>query len=120
MGWTSMGKPYHGDKKRWIEEQFYEHGEEGTNPSYQMTDISIKGREAYGILHIVKADGSKIGFGMVMLLECNADDWAMKEMGEDMMPYYFNAPKGMIKKLNDMYPPVNENSKKWREKCLSN
>jgi len=120
MGWTGMTPPYHKDKKKWLEDEFKQVGEVGTNPSYELTDISIKGREAYGILNVVKTDGTKTGCGMVILLECSAKEWGMKEMSEDMMPYYYNAPKKMIHKLNKLYPPVMENQKKWRDMCLSN
>jgi len=120
MGWTGMTPPYHGDKKRWLADEFKQVGEIGTNPSFELTDISIRGREAYGILNVVKADGTKTGFGMVILLECSAKEWGMKEMTEDMMPYYFNAPKKLIHKLDELYPALNDNARKWREKCLSN
>jgi hypothetical protein len=114
-----MQPPYHGDKKRWLEEQFNQNGEVGTNPSFKLTDISIRGREAYGILHVVKADGTKTGCGMVILLECSAREWGMKEMSEDMLPFYYNAPKKLIYKLNQLYPPVVENQRVWRDRCLA-
>jgi hypothetical protein len=120
MGWTGMTPPSHGDKKQWLADEFRQYGEVGTNPSFELTDISIKGREAYGILHVTKTDGTKNGCGMVILLECSAKEWSMKEMSEDMMPYYYNAPKTMIHKLNKLYPTTLEQAVAWREKCLSN
>ena len=119
MGWTGMQPPYHGDKKRWLEEQFNQNGEVGTNPSFKLTDISIRGREAYGILNVVKADGTKTGCGMVMLLECSQREWAIKDMSEDMLPYYYNAPKKLIYKLDELYPATNDNQRKWRNRCLA-
>ena len=119
MGWTGMQPPYHGDKKRWLEEQFNQNGEVGTNPSFKLTDISIRGREAYGILNVVKADGTKTGCGMVMLLECSQREWAIKDMSEDMLPYYYNAPKKLIHKLDGLYPATNDNQREWRNRCLA-
>jgi hypothetical protein len=49
MGWTGMYPPAHGDKKRWLLEEFNQAGEVGTNPSWTLSDLSIKGNTAYGI-----------------------------------------------------------------------
>lgn len=120
MGWLGTDKPFHGDKKRWLIDEYSHDGEIGTNPSYSLTDVSVRGRESYGILHIIRADGTKYGLGMVFLVESKDGQWFVKDMSEDSMPYYFNAPLTLINKLDAMYPPVNDYAKQWRDKCRAN
>jgi hypothetical protein len=116
MGWTGMQPPYHGDKKRWLEDEFNQTGELGTNPSWKLTDISIRGNTAYGIYTIVRPDGRWHSAGMVILMQFSATEWAYKDMSEEMMPYYFDAPIKMLDKLDKM-TPVSGNAKQWRDTC---
>jgi len=118
MGWTGMQPPYHGDKKRWLEEQFNQAGEVGTNPSWTLTDLSIRGNTAYGIYTMVRPDGSWHSAGIVILMSFSADQWRYKDMTEEMMPYYYDAPISMIKKLDALNPQVEGNARLWRDKCL--
>lgn len=118
MGWTGMYPPSHGDKKRWLEDEFNQVGEVGTNPSWKLTDISIKGNTAYAISTMTRVDGSWHSMGMVILMSFSATEWRYKEMGEDMMPFYYDAPISMIKKLDALNPQVEGNARLWRDKCL--
>jgi hypothetical protein len=42
MGWTGQTPPYHKDKKKWLEDEFRQVGEVGTNPSFELTDVLVK------------------------------------------------------------------------------
>lgn len=115
MGWTGQQPPYHGDKKKWLEEKFTR---EDANFRWSLTDLSIRGSEAYGIYHQEdKRTGISIHETMVFLISCKKDEWSYKEMGETVHPYYYNAPKKLLDKIESLYPPFNENAQKWRAKC---
>lgn len=115
MGWTGQQPPYHGDKKKWLEEKFTR---EDANFRWSLTDLSIRGSEAYGIYHQEdKRTGISIHETMVFLISCKKDEWSYKEMGETVHPYYYNAPKKLLDKIEALYPPFNENAQKWRAKC---
>jgi len=114
MGWTGMQPPYHGDKKRWLEEEFNQAG----TPSWELHDISIRGNTAYGIYTHIREDKSWSSVGMVILMSFSPTEWAYKEMAEEMMPYYYDAPISMIKKLDALNPQVEGNARLWRDKCL--
>lgn len=115
MGWTGQQPPYHGDKKKWLEEEF---SNENTDFRWSLTDLSIRGSEAYGIYHQEdKRTGISTHETMVFLLSCKKDEWSYKEMGETVHPYYYNAPKKLLDKIEALYPPFNDNAQKWRAKC---
>jgi len=114
MGWTGMNPPYHGDKKKWIEEQF------NSGLSW-VSDLSIKGNTAYGIYwwKDSKTNSTKHE-AIVFLLSCRKTEWAFKEMGESVMPYSFDAPKKLLDKLDQLGEPFNDYAKQWRERCRAN
>lgn len=118
MGWTGNYPPSHGDKKQWLIDEFTS---ENADFRWTLTDLSIKGSEAYGIYHQEdKKTGISIHETMVFLLSCRKDEWSYKEMGETVHPYYYNAPKKLLDKIDGLYPPFNENAQKWRAKCREN
>jgi hypothetical protein len=119
MGWTGMQPPAHGDKRRWLLEEFNQAGEVGTNPSWTLSDLSIKGNTAYGIYTMVRVDGSWHSMGIVILMSFRADEWAYKDMTEEMMPYYYDAPLSLIHKLEKLCPAIEGNARQWRDYCIA-
>lgn len=118
MGWTGMYPPSHRDKKQWLQEQFASDNE---NYRCGLSDIHIRGSQAYCIYHQEdKKTGISLHETMVILISCGKEEWAFKEMGETVHPYYYNCPKKLLEKIEAMYPPFNENAQKWREKCREN
>lgn len=115
MGWTGMYPPSHRDKKQWLQEQFTSENE---NFRWGLTDISVRGSVAYAIYHQEdKKTGISLHETMVILLSCRKDEWAYKEMGETVHPYYYDCPKKLLDKIDAMYPPFNEQARAWRNKC---
>ena len=56
-------------------------------------------------------------FGIVVLTSVNKDDYynfSYKDMSEDMGPYYFDCPEGILNLLTET---DNEHALKWRESC---
>ena len=120
MGWT--GSQYFGkSRKDFVIKEFTSENEEN---KYYLTDISMRGAVAYCISWKEnKVTGDKLHEGLVILTEKRRNDgyWVYyKEMGETVLPYYFNAPVSLIKKLNALGEPFNDNAKQWREQCLTN
>jgi hypothetical protein len=115
MGWTGMQPPYHGDKKRWLQDEFTSENEAFR---WSLTDLYIKGNQAYGIKHVEdRKTGITLHEALVFLLSFRKEEWSYKVMGESVHPYYYNAPKKLLDTIQALYPPINENAKLWREKC---
>ena len=118
MGWTGHAPRYDGDKKQWLIDEFTS---ENADFRWTISDLSIKGSEAYCIHHQEdKKTGISIHEALVILLSFRKDEWAYKEMGETVHPYYYNAPKKLLDKIDGLYPPFNEQAKQWRHKCREN
>ena len=85
---------------------------------WAFTDVSMRGTTAYGIASRQdKKTGIVLAEALVVLTR-KEDGWIYhKEMGETVMPYYFDAPKKLLDKLDALYPPFNENAIKWRTIC---
>jgi hypothetical protein len=115
MGWSGMNPPSHGNKKQWLIDEFTS---ENQDFRWSLTDLYIKGGQAYGIHH---QEDRKTGIVMheaiVFLLSFKKDEWSYKEMGESVHPYYYNAPKALLDKIDSLFPPMNDNAKAWRESC---
>jgi hypothetical protein len=115
MGWTGMQPPYHGDKKRWLQDDFTS---ENQDFRWSLTDLYIKGNQAYGIHHVEdRKTGITLHEALVFLLSFRKEEWSYKVMGESVHPYYYNAPKTFMDKLEALFPPMNDNAKAWRQKC---
>lgn len=120
MGWT--GTQFYGkDRKEFLHKEFTQ---ENATHKWYLTDLSMRGSVAYCIHWVEdKTTGTKQHEALVVLTEKRRDDkgWIYyKNMGETVMPYYFNAPVSLIKKLNALGEPYNDNAKQWREQCLAN
>lgn len=115
MGWTGQQPPHHGDKKKWLIDDFTS---ENQDFRWSLTDLYIKGGQAYGIHHVEdKKTGITMHETLVFLLSFRKDEWSYKVMGESVHPYYYNAPKALLDKVDALFPPLNDNAKAWREAC---
>lgn len=56
-------------------------------------------------------------WGLVVLTDIYNGEFGYKDMSEDMLPYYFDCPKEIIKLLS---PTNNEYANQWRQRCLQN
>ena len=121
MGWT--GTQWHGSgtRKNFL---IHEFTQENDTHKWWLSDVSMRGAVAYCIYWCKdKATGIETHEGMVILTEKRKDDphWIYhKEMGESCLPYYFDAPVSLIKKLNELGEPYNDNARQWRDRCLEN
>jgi len=112
MGWTGMSPRYDGDKKKWLEDQF-------TGEHSHLSDLSIKGSTAYGIYWWNEGNSTKHE-AIVILISCRKDEWAYKDMGESALPYYFDAPRKLLDRLDQLGQPFNDNARQWRDRCREN
>jgi hypothetical protein len=121
MGWTGSQHFGLGSRKDFLLKEF---SQENNTHKWYLTDVSMRGSTAYCIHWVEdKTNGEKKHEGMVILTEKRRGDdgWIYhKAMGETVLPYYFNAPKRLIEKLNKLGKPYNDNAKQWREQCLTN
>jgi hypothetical protein len=120
MGWT--GSQFTGkDRKQFLMQEFTQ---ENATHKWYLTDLSMRGSTAYCIHWVEdKTTGTKQHEACVILTEKRKDDphWIYyKNMGETVLPYYFNAPVNLIKKLNKLGEPFNDNARQWRDRCLAN
>ena len=121
MGWTGTQWFFKTSRKDFLIKEFTQ---ENDTHKWWLTNISMRGNTAYCISwQEEKATGIKHHEGMVILTEKRRDDpdWIYyKNMGETVLPYYFDAPKSLITTLNALGEPYNDNAKQWRERCLAN
>jgi hypothetical protein len=121
MGWT--GSQWHGSgtRKNFL---IHEFNQENDTHKWWLSDVSMRGAVAYCIYWCKdKATGVETHEGMVILTEKRKDEpyWIFyKEVGESCLPYYFDAPVSLIKKLNELGEPCNDNARQWRDRCLEN
>lgn len=79
-------------------------------------DTSSKGNEHYLAVKI-KKENAELTIGFVALTYKRGNSIGVKVLEESEGPYYYRAPKRLIKKLS---APINEYARQWREKCLNN
>ena len=81
----------------------------------EVVKATIKNGVVYGAIRNLKTNDV---WAMVSLLKFRKDGWQtemlVKNMSEDMMPYYFDCPKSILDLLTKT---DNEHSNEWRKKC---
>lgn len=115
MGWTGTQKFGSLATKDWLVNQF---SQESETHKWELTDVSMRGTTAYGINKVQdKATGIILAEALVILTRKEGDWIYYKEMGETALPYYYDAPKKLLDKLDALFPPFNDNAKAWRDAC---
>jgi hypothetical protein len=121
MGWTGSQYYGKGSRKDFLIQEFKQ---ANATHTWWLSDISMRGSTAYCISWVKdETTGEEKHEGMVILTEKRRGDegWIYyKAIGESVLPYYFNAPKSLIAKLNKLGEPYNDNARQWREQCLTN
>jgi len=121
MGWTGSQYYGKGSRKDFLIQEFKQ---ANATHTWWLSDISMRGNTAYCISWVKdETTGEEKHEGMVILTEKRREDpdWIYyKNMGETVLPYYFDAPKSLITTLNALGEPYNDNAKQWRERCLAN
>jgi len=116
MGWT--GKPFSGSVKDFL---ISENSGSDADFRWSYVDVSMRGSVAYGIqLREDIHTGITLAEALVILTRKEKGWLYTKELGETVMPYYFDAPKKLIDKLDAMYPPLSDNAVQWRLMCREN
>jgi hypothetical protein len=115
MGWTGSQKFDSLPTKDWLAKEFTN---ESDTHKWELTDVSMRGNTAYGIHKVQdKATGIILAEALIILTR-KENDWIyFKEMGETVHPYYYDAPKKLLDKLDALFPPFNDNAKAWRDAC---
>ena len=99
MGWTGSLKIDNLTTKQWLEKEFTS---ESDDHKWELTDVSMRGSVAYGIYKSQdKKTGIVLAEGFIILTRKEGDWIYFKEMGESVHPYYYDAPKRLLDKLED-------------------
>ena len=101
MGWTGSLKIDNLTTKKWLEKEFTS---ESDDHKWELTDVSMRGSVAYGIYKSQdKKTGIVLAEGFIILTRKEGDWIYFKEMGESVHPYYYDAPKRLLDKLDALY-----------------
>jgi hypothetical protein len=117
MGWS--GSQFNGGSVK----DFLINDNSGSDADFRWSyvDVSMRGNTAYGIaIREDKHTGIILAEALVILTRKEKGWIYTKELGETVHPYYYDAPKRLIDKLDAMYPPLNDNAVQWRLKCREN
>ena len=123
MGWTSYHAEHydkHGkvDRKAECDKYCNCSGEKFIDV---VLKSSMKGSVYYAAVERTdKKTEKKSTWGIVILTSVDNNQWhnfTYKPISEDMWPYYYDCPKGILDLLS---PTTNENAVNWREQCRRN
>ena len=116
MGWT--GSQFNGGSVK----DFLIRDMSGEDADFRwsLIDVSMRGSVAYGIAIREDKRTNIILAEALVILTRKEKGWIYtKEMGETVHPYYYDAPKRLLDKLDALYPPLNDNAIAWRANCRS-
>ena len=113
MGWTffnASGKP-----SEIITREFTQVPSEKYPSEFKVLDQSMRGRVWYGVIQSTNPEGIKRVYGMIVLWTLRRGEFGYKELGEDMGPYYYDAPLRIVNLLDELSPNPVGLSAKWRQ-----
>lgn len=113
MGWTffnASGKP-----SEILTREFTQVPSEKYPSEFKVLDQSMRGRVWYGVIESTNPEGIKQVYGMVCLWTLRRGEFGYKELGEDMGPYYYDAPLRIVNLLDKLSPEPLGLAAKWRE-----
>ena len=113
MGWTffnASGKP-----TDILTREFTQTPSDKYPSEFKVLDQSMRGRVWYGVIQSTNPEGIKRVYGMVCLWTLRRGEFGYKELGEDMGPYYYDAPLRIVNLLDELSPNPLGLSAKWRQ-----
>jgi hypothetical protein len=113
MGWTffnASGKP-----SEILTREFTQIPSEKYPSAFKVLDQSMRGRVWYGVIESTNPEGIKRVYGMICLWTLRRGEFGYKELGEDMGPYYYDAPLRIVNLLDELSPKPLGFALKWRE-----
>lgn len=123
MGWTSLYvSMYHDcfdlkgkfDRKAYLDREFGH--EENERYIWDILKSSMVGSTWYGaIQRIDKVENTRTVYGEVIITSLKDGEFYYKEMSEDVGPYQYDCPVGILKLLS---ATDNEHALEWRRKCM--
>jgi len=115
MGWTSFrDHTPHQSRAEIIRREFTQAATAANPTSWGFEQIAERGAIVYAIMYRDTPEQPRAYFGMVFITQRKNGEFSYKDMGEECGPYYYEAPLGMINKLDHLAPATGY-AAKWRE-----
>lgn len=124
MGWTTTDDYERFSKGLFSIREYLDREFASNHPDYprlEIIDSSMTGKtEYYAALRSTdRKTGTVVVFALIVMVKYSTKAWdghtlGWKEMSENMMPYLFNCPERILKRLD---PTTNVNATEWRQKC---
>lgn len=116
MGWTSYrDHTPHASRADMIKREFTQAATADNPTSWGFEQISTRGAIVYAIMYRDTPDKPRAYFGMVFITERKNGQFAYKDIGEECGPHYYEAPLGMIDKLDQLAPNPPTYAQGWRQ-----
>lgn len=112
MGWTffhASGKP-----SEILTREFTQTPSEKYPSEFQVIDQSIRGNVWYAVIQS-NTFGIVRTYGMVCLWTLRKGEFGYKELGEDMAPFYYDAPLRIVNLLDRLSPNPSIQAINWRK-----
>lgn len=120
MGWTFFQDNPAQTREATIRREFESTATTDNPYSWGFDSMAVRGSTVYAIMYREHAHTmTRDYFGTVILTQRKRGEFGYKDMDESCAPYYYDAPVGMIKRL-DLLAPVDpgSNAAGWRVRCL--
>jgi hypothetical protein len=115
MGWTFFTDyTPHATRADIIRREFEQRATDKNPHAFGFEQITTRGAVVYAIMWRDSPDQPRAYFGMVFLTQRKGGEFGYKDMGEECGPHYYDAPLGMIDKL-DQLAPATGYAAGWRE-----
>jgi hypothetical protein len=119
MGWTFFQDNPAETRESIIRREFQSTATTDNPFSWGFDSMAVRGSTVYAIMYREHAHTmTRDYFGTVILTQRKRGEFGYKDISEDCGPYYYEAPVGMIKRL-DQIAPVDpaSNAAGWRARC---
>lgn len=120
MGWTFFADNPAETRESIIRREFETTASGEHAYSWGFDSMAVRGSTVYAIMwREHSTTKNRVYFGTVILTQRKRGQFGYKDMSEDCGPYYYDAPVGMIKRLNLLAPvDPGSNAAGWRVRCL--
>jgi hypothetical protein len=113
MGWTffnTSGKP-----SEILTREFTQVPNAQYPSEFKVLDQALRGRTWYAVIESTNPEGINRVYGMICIWSMRRGEFGYKELGEEMGPYYHDAPLRIVNLLDKLSPNECGYNLKWRQ-----